>query len=803
MMSFNLVQVDPGSFAKKRKPSSKACVRCHERKVKCNPGTFDSDNGEDDNLRLFADGSNSSTHRVASPVFNATPIGSLARTSTDQTYQTYTDDQAVIDGSEGLRRMELAGDAPTVPGLAHYDETSHQDTAPSSALIQPPPLNNQALANTSVAPPMPMDRFEAYVEDSLGSYAPSFAQQQHHNQAPNNSDQTTSLWQSHGLPHREPSGHPHPLQVNMSSRSTLDLEHQVAKLDSADMEYLKGKGAFDLPSRKLQEDLVEAYFLDVHPTAPVINRHEFLSAFHGGGNPSRLLLFAIFTSGSRACRNPALLDSKGTNQGSAQRFYRATKALLDTGYEQSRLVRVQALLLLTWWWDKKDDGGRNMRSCAVDAINTAQSMGMHRWGHYPKDDLVLARLWKRVWWTCFNRDVAVAASHGLPCIISISDFDVHPLTEDDFNEEPNTAEHLRRHPYEPVEVAFSMEITRIAEALHHIHQAHFVKQHLQKPMTGSIAEREANLASLRAGGQEPMSSGLEMMKIRSPDDYNDKGIPLCRDWLGRVPQVLKYEMDDIQKHEFWPAFAHILFFTNIMLRFRQGAVSRPTHGRAEAERLYCQARGIAAATVISKILRNVRAYNQVLRFTGQLTMSLFNCLIFFLIEGQSPNDQVRRDAQAKYSMCLHMLYEFSQLWVSASLVHRLFEALQANMQLSRGADSSFFHPDQLQSPLPGLRISSDITTSYMRHLLATGFYYNGNSVAGLSLGQSSTGPGTDFSSPSGLTQYFLDGTCQSSPGFSLPLEGGVPDSLDVDQWVNFFGLGGSPIDETTALQVTS
>jgi hypothetical protein len=59
-----------------------------------------------------------------------------------------------------------------------------------------------------------------------------------------------------------------------------------------------------------------------------------------------------------------------------------------------------------------------------------------------------------------------------------------------------------------------------------------------------------------------------------------------------------------------------------MLRFRERAVSRPAQGRAEAERLYCQARGIAAATVISKILRNVRAYNHVLRFTGQLYVIL-------------------------------------------------------------------------------------------------------------------------------------------------------------------------------------
>jgi hypothetical protein len=56
-----------------------------------------------------------------------------------------------------------------------------------------------------------------------------------------------------------------------------------------------------------------------------------------------------------------------------------SKALLDTGYEQSKLARIQALMCITWWWDKKDDGGRNMRACAVDAINTAQSIGMHRW----------------------------------------------------------------------------------------------------------------------------------------------------------------------------------------------------------------------------------------------------------------------------------------------------------------------------------------------------------------------------------------------------------------------------------------
>lgn len=55
------------------------------------------------------------------------------------------------------------------------------------------------------------------------------------------------------------------------------------------------------------------------------------------------------------------------------------QAILDTGLEESKVAHIQAYLLLTWWWDKKDDGGKNMRGCAVNAINVAQSIGMNRW----------------------------------------------------------------------------------------------------------------------------------------------------------------------------------------------------------------------------------------------------------------------------------------------------------------------------------------------------------------------------------------------------------------------------------------
>lgn len=39
-MDLNFVQIDGSSFAKRRKFGNGACVRCHERKVKC--GKIDS-----------------------------------------------------------------------------------------------------------------------------------------------------------------------------------------------------------------------------------------------------------------------------------------------------------------------------------------------------------------------------------------------------------------------------------------------------------------------------------------------------------------------------------------------------------------------------------------------------------------------------------------------------------------------------------------------------------------------------------------------------------------------------------------
>ncbi len=344
------------------------------------------------------------------------------------------------------------------------------------------------------------------------------------------------------------SGRSHRIEVEMETRPTLDWEREVSDLDAADVAYLQTKGAFDLPPADLQADLIAAYFRDIQPTSPVINKRAFLGDFRAGRRQSRLLLFAVFTAAARACRNPALLDARGTNHTSAWRFYRATKALLDTGFERDRLVVVQALLMITWWWDKKDDGGRNMRSCAVDAINTAQSVGLHRWDHYPQNSADRG-LWKRIWWTCVNRDVGVGVGHGLPCMLTLDGTDVPALTARDFNEDRNGAPGGQWQSYSEAEVYFAIELTRISEGLRHIHDRYFVQPRLHQRLTGSIASREQ--VEARPGTR--LAGGL------GPDDYEDVGLQLCRAWLANVPPAMQYDVDDVQGHQFWPAFMHLLY----------------------------------------------------------------------------------------------------------------------------------------------------------------------------------------------------------------------------------------------------
>lgn len=90
-------------------------------------------------------------------------------------------------------------------------------------------------------PSMPLDRFEAYVKDNMGSFAPTF------NGSSTTESSSGATYSTATSENSFREGSNFPITVDLSSRSTVALEQQVNSLDAADMDYLKSKGANGIP----------------------------------------------------------------------------------------------------------------------------------------------------------------------------------------------------------------------------------------------------------------------------------------------------------------------------------------------------------------------------------------------------------------------------------------------------------------------------------------------------------------------------------------------------------------------------
>lgn len=185
------------------------------------------------------------------------------------------------------------------------------------------------------------DRFQAFVADNLGSYAPTFIGKPTQSTIQPGDGSSSSSWTFLHSTLPDTSSPRLQGEVSMESRSTTELEKHLANLPPDDLRYLKDKGkgpllsilpadngfagAFELPPRKLQEDLIDSYFTWINPTLPVIDRTWFLNEFQNNRVPSLLILFAMFTAACKVCSNVALMDKWGTNLESGRHFYTITK----------------------------------------------------------------------------------------------------------------------------------------------------------------------------------------------------------------------------------------------------------------------------------------------------------------------------------------------------------------------------------------------------------------------------------------------------------------------------------------------
>jgi hypothetical protein len=189
-------------------------------------------------------------------------------------------------------------------------------------------------------------------------------------------------------------------------------------LAAEDLQYLKAKGCFSLPTES--KELLKAYFQFVHPTFPVIDGPAFLRDYAASGleGINLLLLWSMFSVSASYIPLQARRAVK-------ECYIHRAKLLFDLSEEKDKLVLVQSALLLSFWFADTEDVKQSWYWTSI-AFGIAQTLGLHREVKLTQNQVSIAqrRLWRNAWWCCIIRDVWLAFGMGRPLRLNVSDCDI-------------------------------------------------------------------------------------------------------------------------------------------------------------------------------------------------------------------------------------------------------------------------------------------------------------------------------------------------------------------------------------------
>ncbi|KAK6062775.1 cutinase transcription factor 1 beta (C6 transcription factor) [Seiridium cupressi] len=217
------------------------------------------------------------------------------------------------------------------------------------------------------------------------------------------------------------------------------VPHKVRKDKSPeDLEYLRVKGAFSVPSREVCDALIRTYFLHVHPLLPILDVTEFLTQFTQNGyqNVNLLLLWSIILMAAGFEEPETLRKSRYASRKALRRTaYERAKLLYDNAYDDEQITLIQAVVLMGHWHADAEDRFEAWHWIGI-AIYLCQTAGLHRNPmRSVKGSPALTesreRLCRRIWWTCVCRDRWMSMIKGRPLRIRLEDGDLNPANAED------------------------------------------------------------------------------------------------------------------------------------------------------------------------------------------------------------------------------------------------------------------------------------------------------------------------------------------------------------------------------------
>lgn len=426
-------------------------------------------------------------------------------------------------------------------------------------------------------------------------------------------------------------------------------------LDSVELEILKLRGAFLLPSEELATDLIELYFEHVHPLMPVINRTEFMAKYKDpNDSPSLMLLQAVLLCGSRVSKNPLLFDNKGLSNLASLTFFRRAKALYETNYESDPVSIVQTVLLIGSFWEGPEDVTRNSYYWTRVAVGLAQGFGFHRdISASPTISTSEKKIWRRIWWCLFEKDRNVAIAFGRPTTIDLADSDAPMLTLEDFNEDDPEIGVVSPYPVNRTHALYFIHLVKLAE------------------ITGIIISHQYTVKA-------------ELMKRTNKFSVIQRCDMLMGIWFNNLPTELQFSLTDTTKQSFYACLLNAQYYNRLylihranLLRMARSSSTNPNNYKYPSWGISFQAARMIS--IVSKILldKGLLKYCPVM-----FVYILFSSLIMLIYHVDSTNPVIASTASDSLFISKGVLKEMGKYWQVVGVLLKLFDKY-ANDKIKR------------------------------------------------------------------------------------------------------------------------
>ena len=426
-------------------------------------------------------------------------------------------------------------------------------------------------------------------------------------------------------------------------------------LDSVEMEILKLRGCFLLPSRELQLDLIESYFEHVHPLMPVINRTEFMYKFNDPeDSPSLMLLQAVMLCGCRVLKNPQLFDSNGLKLLALMTFFGRAKALYEANYESDPVCIIQTLILIGLFWEGPEDVTKNSYYWTKVAIALAQGFGFQRdVSRLEKQTASDKKIWRRIWWCLFEKDRNVAIAFGRPATIDLNDCDVPMLTEDDFDENDPDAGIALPYTVDRTQVLYFIHLVKLAE------------------ITGIIIKHQYSVKS-------------EQLKQKSKFSIIQHCDMLMGIWFTNLPPELVFLVENGGNQNFYCCLLNAQYYNRLYLIHRLNLIRMARLSSTNPNNYKYPSWGISfqAARMISMVLKILLDRDQLQYSPVMYVYILFSAMIMLVYHVDLSLNVVAVTASDSLYVLKGVLKEIAKHYPVATMLVRLFEKY-ANDRIKR------------------------------------------------------------------------------------------------------------------------